>query len=1063
MNTAQILGYPLLVISALELFLGLLLLKQNPRNSPVNKATAGTAFAAAIWSLSAAFMYIEVSLGRDYLFFARFSWVGWFTVPTAIQTVFYLSDEQSRKARITGMILYPFWSVVLALSLFTDLIVTPGYIPVPYQNSPGLLELPLRTIGSLTALWLIGELVRLRRKTTGYRRSQLGYYLYGTIIFGTGGAFIGGLLQVFTGRGLEPSLSAYFSLPWVLMIFYAITRHRLFDIRFVVSRTLFILVLSFCVSAFQFVMFKMLEPMVGAVATIFISVPVIGVIFFGTPLSKNVQQWINDLVLRGRYRYQQMLKDTATAMVTILEREELLRFAVERVRSGLGVTEVFLYVREAGGSYSSRQYGGIEQIAGGCVLPHNVINHLWTTGQPIIRDELSTGPSGIDPGLMETVQRIGAELLIPLIAKGRMLGVLTLNERGNGEPFLQGDLEALQTLASHTAAALENAELFEEAVQARAHLRESENIFRTLAETTTAGIFIFRTDRFLYANKAGARMSGYSIEELLFMSPWAIIHPDYRSTTLERGRAIMQGQQISPQNEFKVVTKAGMDRWAVSTSAVIELQGEPALITTLVDITDLKAAEEERARLYEENEKHLRERIAEQERFSAILSATSDGFWIVNDANRITFVNEAYCRMSGYSRDELLTMSIADLEAEESPQAVREHTERIREQGYDRFESRHRRKDGSIFHLEISVNRYRDERTIFAFLRDISDRKKAEAEKARLNEENMRYYQERVAQQERFATVLSATSDGFCIVGGDKRFQYVNDAWCSMLGYSRDELMSLTIGDLGARLSDDQVSGEFDATRSQGHGVVESRHRRRDGTVIDVELSGTWYGKEDVFFTFIRDISERKRSERERDRMIAEKEKILKDLHDGIGGLTSNINLLAELAQKNNDLGEVRKSLATISELSRESLSEIRGFIQSLDARELSWQAVAAELRSMGNMIIVPHGIGFSIDTKVGDLSGSPSSIIAMSLFRIYKESLANVIKHAKATKVDVSFGVGEGKAVLEIRDNGIGLDGRRGSGRGLMNMKSRSTEIGGSLAVLSENGTRVRLEFPLP
>ncbi|MHB8843644.1 MAG: PAS domain S-box protein [Nitrospirota bacterium] len=928
MNTAQILGYPLLVISALELFLGLLLLKQNPRNSPVNKTTAGTAFAAAVWSLSAAFMYIEVSLGRDYLFFARFSWVGWFTVPTAIQTVFYLSDEQSRKARITGWILYPFWSVVLALSLFTDLIVTPGYIPIPYLNSPGPLELPLRTIGSLTAFWLIGELVRLRRRTTGYRRSQLGYYLYGTIIFGTGGAFIGGLLQVFTGRGLEPSLSAYFSLPWVMMIFYAITRHRLFDIRFVVSRTLFILVLSFCVSAFQFVIFKMLEPMVGAVATIFISVPVIGVIFFGTPLSKNVQQWINDLVLRGRYRYQQMLKDTATAMVTILDREELLRFAVERVRSGLGVTEVFLYVREAGGSYSSRHYGGIEQKADGCILPHNVIDHLWTTGQPIIRDELSTGPSGVDPGLVETVQRIGAELLLPLIAKGRLLGVLTLNERGNGEPFLQGDLEALQTLASHTAAALENAELFEEAVQARAHLRESENIFRTLAETTTAGIFIFRTDRFLYANKAGVRMSGYGIEELLFMSPWAVIHPEYRSITFERGRAILQGQQISPQSEFKFVTKAGIDRWAVSTSAVIELQGEPALITTLVDITDLKTAEEERARLYEENDKHLRERIAEQERFAIVLSATSEGFWTCGDDMRFTFVNDAYCAMTGYAREELMTMTISDVEAHEDGDSVSTRTSRIAQDGYGRFETRHRRKDGSYVDLEITVSRFKDENT---------------------------------------------------------------------------------------------------------------------------------------FFSFGRDISERKRSERERDRMIAEKEKILKDLHDGIGGLTSNINLLAELAQKNNDLGEVRKSLATISELSRESLSEIRGFIQSLDARELSWQAVAAELRSMGNMIIVPHGIGFSIDTKVGDQSGSPSSIIAMSLFRIYKESLANVIKHAKATKVDVSFGVGEGTAILEIRDNGIGLDGKRGSGRGLLNMKSRSTEISGSLAVLSENGTCVRLEFPLP
>jgi len=331
-------------------------------------------------------MYIKVSAGQDFHFFARLSWIGWFTVPTAIQTVYYLADTESRKARTIGMILYPFWTVVLGLCLFTDLVVTPGFIPLPYQNSPGPLELPLRTIGSLMAFWLIVELIRLRRRTVGYRHSQLGYYLYGTIIFGTGGAVVGGILQVFTGRGLEPSLSAYFSLPWVLMIFYAISRHRLFDIRFVVSRTLFILVLSFCVSAFQFVVFKMLEPIVGAVATIFISVPIIGALFFGTPLSRNVKQWIYDLILRDRYRYQQMLKDTATAMVTILDRDELLRFAVDRVRNGLGVREVFLYTREEDGSYFNRRCGEFGQETAGCTLPKNVVDCLMTTSQPIILD-----------------------------------------------------------------------------------------------------------------------------------------------------------------------------------------------------------------------------------------------------------------------------------------------------------------------------------------------------------------------------------------------------------------------------------------------------------------------------------------------------------------------------------------------------------------------------------------------------------------------------------------------------------------------------------------------------
>lgn len=811
MNSAQILGYPLLLLSALELFLGLLLLRQNPHNSPVNKATAACAFAAAVWSLSSAFMYIRVSLGMDFIFFARATWIGWFTVPTALQSILFLRDEKSRKARMTGYILYPFWFAVLGLCLFTDLIVTDGYMPIPYRNSPGPLEMYFRLAGGLMVFWLIYEIVRLRRQVTGYRRSQLSYYLYGTIIFGTGGAVVGGFLQLFTGQGLEPSLSAYTSFPWVLMIFYAISRHRLFDIRLIVSRAVSILLLSFFISALQFELFKILEPVAGAVASIFISVPIIGVIFFATPLSGNVQQWINDLVMGGRYQYQKMLKESANAMITILRRDELLRYIVESVRSGLGVRDALLYLQGPNDVYSTRHCAEVNaDTLDGCVLPHNVVERLRSAGQPIIGEELSLDAPDAG-GLVETVGRMQAELILPLSSKGQMLGVLTLGKRQNGEPYLQSDIDVLQTVAGHAAVAIENAQLFEDAGKARANLRESENVFRTLAETTTAGIFIIRADRILYVNEAGARISGYKISELLTMSPWAIIHPEHRKVTLERGRAIVQGQQISPQNEFKFITKEGMERWALSTSAAIELQGEPALITTLVDVTDLKQAEQEKAGLYEENVRHYQQRIAEEE-----------------------------------------------------------------------------------------------------------------------------------------------------------------------------------------------------------------RHQK-------------------------------------------EKEKILKDLHDGIGGLTTNISLLAELARKNDDIQEIRNSLATISDLSRESLSEIRSFIQSLDAKELSWQAISAELRSLGNAIVVPHGVAFSLDARIGEMAGGPSSTISMNLFRIYKEALANVIKHAKASAVDVSFTVDNGRVVLDLRDNGIGLDGGRVSGRGLPNMKNRAGEMGGSIAVTSDNGTRVRLELPIP
>jgi signal transduction histidine kinase len=86
-----------------------------------------------------------------------------------------------------------------------------------------------------------------------------------------------------------------------------------------------------------------------------------------------------------------------------------------------------------------------------------------------------------------------------------------------------------------------------------------------------------------------------------------------------------------------------------------------------------------------------------------------------------------------------------------------------------------------------------------------------------------------------------------------------------------------------------------------------------------------------------------------------------------------------------------------------------------------------------------------------------------MNLFRIYKESLANIIKHAKASAVDVHFSVEGGRVSLEVRDNGVGLDGKRASGRGLVNMKNRAREMDGELAVTTDKGTRVHLDFPIP
>jgi len=117
----------------------------------------------------------------------------------------------------------------------------------------------------------------------------------------------------------------------------------------------------------------------------------------------------------------------------------------------------------------------------------------------------------------------------------------------------------------------------------------------------------------------------------------------------------------------------------------------------------------------------------ERERTQAILSTAMDGFWRIDPQTRLLEVNETYCKMSGYSRAELLNMSIQELEAIETPTEISAHMQKVMAHGEARFETKHRRKDGSIFDVEISVQ-YRPseggQRVVF--LRDITEDKQIE-------------------------------------------------------------------------------------------------------------------------------------------------------------------------------------------------------------------------------------------------------------------------------------------------------------------------------------------------
>ena len=115
------------------------------------------------------------------------------------------------------------------------------------------------------------------------------------------------------------------------------------------------------------------------------------------------------------------------------------------------------------------------------------------------------------------------------------------------------------------------------------------------------------------------------------------------------------------------------------------------------------------------------------ETLRSILATSLDGYWRLDAHGKLLDVNAAYCRQSGYTREEVLSMRVADLEALKNEAEIAGHIRKILAAGGDQFETMHRRKDGSVWHVEVSATRHgAGAGQIIVFLRDISERKEAE-------------------------------------------------------------------------------------------------------------------------------------------------------------------------------------------------------------------------------------------------------------------------------------------------------------------------------------------------
>ncbi len=169
-------------------------------------------------------------------------------------------------------------------------------------------------------------------------------------------------------------------------------------------------------------------------------------------------------------------------------------------------------------------------------------------------------------------------------------------------------------------------------------LRESEEKFRSVAETAATAIFIYQGEFLQYVNPYATTLTGYSQDELLQMHFWDVVHPEHREMILQRGLARQRGEYVPTRYEFKIMTKSGEERWLDFTAGVIQFRGQPAVLGTAFDITDRKRAEEA-----------LRE---SEERYRKFFEQDLTADFIVTPEGKVLMCNPAYVKMFGFASEE---------------------------------------------------------------------------------------------------------------------------------------------------------------------------------------------------------------------------------------------------------------------------------------------------------------------------------------------------------------------------------------------------------------------------
>jgi len=326
---------------------------------------------------------------------------------------------------------------------------------------------------------------------------------------------------------------------------------------------------------------------------------------------------------------------------------------------------------------------------------------------------------------------------------------------------------------------------------------EAEELNEIIAKNSPVSIYIVQDGRFCFVNPQFQKTSGYSEEELLGLQPLELVHPEDRQRVRDHAIAMLKGQILTPC-QFRIFHRDGEIRWGVETTTSVTYRGRKASLGIFIDITESKQME----RALQESE----------EKFSKAFRASPESITIVTVKDeKYIDINDSYTKMTGYSREELIGNNAFSINLWVNDENHNKMHKMMREQGriYNE-EFDYRTKSGEIrtrlFSLEpITIN---GEPCTIGVSIDITERK--------MMEKALRESEEKFSKAFRASPQvisISRVSDGV--------FKEINESFCRVLGYSREEVIGHSSKELGLWVK--TGDREDIISRLKKHGRVSSK------------------------------------------------------------------------------------------------------------------------------------------------------------------------------------------------------------------------------------------------